>query len=705
VAIVGIAAVASCSSNADAAPSSPTTPAQALKSNLGRPLNIGTEPTAGAPCETGDNGGPLVTESCVDPALNKPYVDLDERRTITDPATRVTVNVRYVHGGFTGTAGKFSFYFPDRYAGRFFESTYPTLSTEDADPATVVFAISNNSYVVSDNNAGGLPAGGVIAGYELNAASAKFSRVVAAQVYGDSARPRGYLYGASGGAYQTLAAMENTNGVYDGAVPMVPGTSNALPSNLTVESLGLRVLKDKLPQIDDAMEPGGSGDPYAGLDAEQQAVLRETARLGFPLNGWWDYANMSPNQVAAIGVGVRVLDPTYVDDFWTKPGYAGTDPASSVAKARIQYMATVTGLVGSPPTGLELSGPPTGDLTGADIDITSGAAAGKSVALGSASGNTLTFERDADASVTSAIKLGDQVRLDNSWYLALQYYQRHQVPPADQGLTAWDQFRDASGKPLYPQRAALTGPVFAQQGSGGIPTGRFHGKMIMLASTLDALAFPWSADWYRQQAKAILGSNLDGSYRLWYMDNAGHSPPPTKAALTHIVSYDGELQQALLDLDAWVTRGTAPPATTGYTIDEDTQIHLASTADQRYGVQPVVGLSITKVGNDKIKPAVRADARTGQAVTLSVDAREPPDAGRITRVEWDFDGTGSYSESSRLGKIDGSVRLTTNHVFTKPGTYFAVVRVTSQRQGDAGAAYTLVQNLGRVRIVVKSKVA
>lgn len=691
-----------CSSGADAASSSPTTsPTQALKSDVGRPLRISAEPTAGEPCATGSNGGPLVTASCVDPALDKPYVDLDERRTITDPATKVTVKVRYVHGGFTGTKGKFSFYFPDRYAGRFFESTYPLVTKEDADPETVVFAISTNSYVVSDNNAGGLPGGGAIAGYELNAASAKFSRLVAAQVYDDTARPRGYLYGASGGAYQTLAAMENTDGVYDGAVPMVPGTSNSLPSNLTVESLGLRVLKDKLPQIDDAMEPGGSGNPYAGLNPEQQAVLRETARLGFPLGGWWDYAHMSRNEVAAIGAGVRIIDPTYVDDFWTKQGYAGTDPASSVAAARVQATATVTGVVGSPPTGLELSGLPTGDLTGADIDLTSGAAAGKSVALGTASGSTVTFAPDADATVTSAIKAGDQVRLDNSWYLALQYYERYQVPPADRGLSAWNQYVDASGKPLYPQRASLTGPIFAQQGSGGVPTGKFHGKMIMLASTLDVLAFPWSADWYRQQVKAFLGSNADGSYRLWYMDNAAHTPPETKAAGAHIVSYDGELQQALLDLDAWVTRGTAPPATTGYTIDKDTQIHVAATAAERGGVQPVVSLAVTKVGKNEVKPAVRVDAKAGEAVTLTVAAQEPPGGGKITRVEWDFAGTGDFADSSRLDKADSTVRLTTSHTFTKPGTYFAVVRVTSQQQGDATAAYTLVQNLGRVRVVVR----
>ncbi|ONH22564.1 hypothetical protein BL253_35365 [Pseudofrankia asymbiotica] len=70
-------------------------------------------------------------------------------------------------------------------------------------------------------------------------------------------------------------------------------------------------------------------------------------------------------------------------------------------------------------------------------------------------------------------------------------------------------------------------------------------------------------------------------------------------------------------------------------------------------------------------------------------------------MEWDFDGTGSYAESSRIGDVDSSVQLATTHTFAKPGTYFVAVRVTSQKEGDAKAAYTLVQNLGRVRIVVR----
>ncbi|MBL7502456.1 PKD domain-containing protein [Frankia sp. CNm7] len=548
------------------------------------------------------------------------------------------------------------------------------------------------------NNGGGLPKAGEIGGVRANAAAAKFSRVVAARVYGDSARPRGYIYGASGGAYQTIGALENSEGVWDGGVPMVPGTPNAIPSSMAVQLLGLRVLRDELPRIVDAMEPGGSGDPYAGLTEERRAVLQEVTRQGFPLRGWWDWENLTGGAFFAVGGGVRILDASYVDDFWTKPGYAGTDPASSVGDARIQFETEVTELVGSQARGLKLADRPAGDLDGADIVILTGAAAGKTITFARANGDEIVFPADVDAAVTGALKPGDRVRLDNSWFLALQYYQRHQVPSADQ--YGWNQFRDANGAPRYPQRPMLAGPTFAQAASGAVPTGRFHGKMIMLGSLLDVEAFPWPADWYREQARSTLGGQFDDRYRLWYLDNAGHGSPRDAAAGTHVVDYAGAAQQALLDLDAWVVDGTAPPASTAYTVDDDSQVHPADTAEQRGGVQAVVALTIDKVGSRDTGAAARADAPVGQPVTLSARAELPPGAGEIVRVEWDFDGAGTFPESSPVADPDRAARATITHTFTKPGTYYPVVRVTSRRDGDPEQPYGLVQNLARVRVVV-----
>src|SRR4051812_20298 len=270
IAILSIASCFAANVIARTAPAQTTTPARSA-------------------CQAKSGGGPLfITEACVDPLLDKPYIDVRKPGTLTDSSSGITVNFLYVHGGFTGSKARFAFYFParDKYQGRFFQTTYPTIGEEDAAPGcpqigssacSVVFALSNGAYAVSSNNAGGVPAGGALAAYRANAAAAKYGREVAKEVYGTSESPRGYIYGASGGAYQTVGSLENTSGVWDGGVPMVFGVPNAIPNFMTAQLLALRVLRDKLPQIADAVAPGGSGDPYAGLAPEQQKILREVS--------------------------------------------------------------------------------------------------------------------------------------------------------------------------------------------------------------------------------------------------------------------------------------------------------------------------------------------------------------------------------------------------------------------------------------------
>jgi hypothetical protein len=90
----------------------------------------------------------------------------------------------------------------------------------------------------------------------------------------------------------------------------------------------------------------------------------------------------------------------------------------------------------------------------------------------------------------------------------------------------------------------------------------------------------------------------------------------------------------------------------------------------------------------------------GQPVTFSVEAQVPPGTGKIVRVEWDFEGVGSYTVASPLTQIGPVLNLDATHTFTQPGTYFPVVRVSSQRNGDTSTQYGLIQNLARVRVVV-----
>jgi hypothetical protein len=638
----------------------------------------------------------FVTGDCADPRFNDPYVDIDEQRNTPVPH-------RYVHGGFKGTDARFSFYFPPReqYQGRFFQNTHQLLTSENAAPGTIAFAVASGAYYVQTNIGGAERAttteqavfgklDPTAGGYRVNAEAAKFSRVKANEIYGNR-RIYGYLYGGSGGAFQTISSAENSVGVWDGFVPYVMGSPNSIPGVMTVRIHALRVLRirDKFPAIMDAIDPGGSGDPYAGLNAEESAALKEATRLGFPPRGWWNHATMNGGPLALVAGYVPYLDPTYTDDFWTKPGYLGTDKNSSVSAARVLHEATVVNLITGPPRRLELSSVPTGDLTGADLVVTSGVAAGKSVGLGAVSNNTVGFGFAANPAVVNSIQSGDKVRIDNSSYLALQTYHRHQVPSRD--MYGWEQFRDRQAEPIYPQRKVLIGPIGALNGAGSIQNGRFKGKMIALESLMDIDALPWQADWYRTKVKEALGKRLDDEYRLYFIDHAQHTPPVGQAAEARTVSYQGALEQALRDVSAWVERGAQPPASTAYKV-VDAQVEVPPRAESRKGIQPVVEL--------KVNGGVRAEVAVSQPVILSATIEMPPNTGKVVAVEWSFDGSGSYVPAE-LGNIGPAVSVKATHAYSQPGTYFPVLRATSQREGDPKTQFGRVQNLGRARVIVK----
>jgi hypothetical protein len=663
------------------------------------PITSTIDAAIGQACSSPAAGAPmLVTGTCVDPRYNDPYVDIDETRTAPVPH-------RYVHGGFKGTDAKFSFYFPpkEQFQGRFFQNTHQLLTSENGPAANIGFAIASGGYYVQ-TNIGGVerattteqavfgkldPTAG---GYRVNAEAAKFSKVKAAEIYG-ARRIYGYLYGGSGGAFQTISSAEHSVGVWDGFVPYVMGSPNAIPGVMTVRIHALRVLKmrDKFPAIMDAIDPGGSGDPYAGLNAEEAAALKEATRLGFPLRGWFSHATMNGGALPLVAGYVPYLDPTYTDDFWSKQDYLGTDPAASVSKARIRHETTIVNVIAGAQKRIELSSVPTGDLTGADLILTSGAASGKSVALGAVNGKTAGFGFGATPAVVNSLQPGDQVRIDNSAYLALQTYHRHQVPTPD--MYGWNQFRNARGEPIYPQRKVLIGPIGAMNGAGSLQSGRFTGKMIALESLMDIDALPWQADWYRTKVKEALGRRLDNEFRLYFIDHAQHTPPVGVPAQARTVGYQGALEQALRDVSAWVERGVKPPAGTNYRM-ADGQVEVPLPALQRAGIQPVVTLTANGV--------TRADVAVGTSVTFSAVVEAPPHTGTIVSGEWDFEGVGNYPVAATLADTSASrVVVTAMYSFSKPGTYFPVLRAVSQRDGDAKTPFARVMNLGRVRVVVK----
>ncbi len=670
-----------------------------------------------------------------DTAFKNPYVDIDEVRN-------TPVKHRYIHGGYdNGTM--FSLYLPVKksdFTGRFFQYVTPFPDSETvAQNATgsynmIGFSVENGAGFLETNGGGKTDFASnrapeaTIGAYRSHAACAELSRELMKKIYGCD-RPYGYVFGGSGGAYRTLGCIENTH-TWDGAVPYVLGSPMAIPSVFAVRMHALRVLKDKLPQIVDALESGGSGDPYAGLNQEEYQALKEATAMGFPLKSWYGYKEMDVHGFLVLYKSVVGMDSQYFKhDFWNEHGYLGANPTPSLLAARIQKPTTIAqildqdqaealGLVapmdpndrGSADrawdaAGNEGTGQPiafkladeVGDIgMGADLILSDGKVAGEVLQLRASSGPYVVLAPTNGLDVLAKIAEGDAVVVDNSDFLAVQTYHRHQVPSPD--YYVWNYLRDSDGNPIYPQRPMLLGPIFTMGASGCIPTGNINGKVILLCSLYDRESFPWQGDWYRNRVKEAKGTDGDETFRLWYTDRALHGDGEGQLGdVTHAVSYNGVLQQALLDLSDWVERGIAPAKSTNYTIEEVGQVVVPATADERAGIQPVANITVNGQKAVTVAP--------GESVEISAIANVPKGMGKIVKAEWSTDGA-SYTETTDLAtqgtySDDGSeVAFKHTVSFDTPGTYFVALRVTSQRSGK-DQLYTQIPNIDRLRVVVE----
>jgi hypothetical protein len=640
--------------------------------------------------------GPVTGES-VDPKFNDAFVEIDEWRNQPE-------RHRYVRGRFRGTDARFSIYFPvpERYEGRFFHNTYPLITNSDIGPFPIQFDVAvgdlgftldSGAYYLQTNLGGkdrAPPADPAIAAYRVNAAAAKFSRKLASEMYGEH-RPYGYLFGGSGGSYQVMGAAEHTRGVWDGFLPYVLGTPNAIPSMFTIRQHALRVLRKrgKLADIVDAIDPGGSGDPYATLNEEEAFALREATRFGYPLQGFWDHARLTSGYYANVAPITPMLDPSYVEDFWSKPGYLGADPEAGLAKERFSFPTTISDVVEGVPRRLRLTALPGRDFADAHLVVAEGDYAGSSIPIASIEGETIGFAMAANQQLVNSLSPGDKVSIDNSWTLAMQTYHRHQIPPSDE-LYAWKQFKDENGAPVYPQRAVLVGLAGSTATAGGLIEGKITAKVLVLECLIDIDALPWQADWYRGRVKAALGEAFDDNFALWFIDNANHENPLWPGANARIVSYAGALQQGLRDLATWVETGVRP-SNTAYDVGE-TQVLLPEGALERGGVQPVPALYANG--------SACSTVAVGESVSFEARIEAPLGAGKVVGAEWDFTGLGEYAEKAEFEPCEAVV-VNASHSYAEPGTYFPVIRVAAQRQGNADTHYARVMNLARARVVVR----
>lgn len=681
-----------------------------------------------------------------DAYFGKGYVDRDEQRD-------TPILHRFVHGGFEGTDTRFAFYFPTdgSYQGRMLnplagahgghEESFGVGAMGDMIGGIKMCArlgaymIESNQGHIGDNID---PRGGddpTLYGHRANAEVARFSKFIAAQVYGQPPH-HSYVWGGSGGGRRSPLCLENAPDAWDGAMPFVgggpivePGNTDKIKGAQTMSFASMfncqRILGDKVFALADAMAPGGHGDPFVGLDTHQREELALLYRLGFPRGDEYMIANPMGQMWLWTSMADSLVeqDPDYFERFWTAPGYVGHDHPELVARDIIDVRTTVRRVLtaadflgdpafvapqfqnmrltvalmsashGDAPIALlvELDDVGPGYRPGTGVRIAGGQAAGRQLYAMQVVGNVYFCDGVGEANLErfSDVAVGDEVHVDNRNFLAYCYFARHHLMDDMQ----FDAYR-VDGKAIYPQH-----PVPLQSSLMGVGySGLYRGKLMWVHHTHDSSLWPPQGIIYRDAVSQAQGA--DGAqerFRIRWIENAEHGPAimvpsqPNRASNTWLVDYLPHVEQSLQDLIDWVERGVEPSGTSFDWIDN--KVILPADAAERGGIQPVVQVSANG--------SSRADVRVGEPVELVMRASVPPHTGFIVEAEWDFDGTGAFP--FKHDDVDGtasSLELRTSHSFARPGVYFVTGRVHSHREGDVTATSRKIPNVAQARVVV-----
>ena len=713
-----------------------------------------------APVAGSDVDPPLIVNAtCADPDYNESTLVIDgtQQLVYADPSGR-TIPYTEVKGHFpaTNTAATLPpgvhrsptlnqqdlvWRFPAKefWQNRSFQQTYPLQGTGplDLNEVDLGFAFTNGAYTVKVNP--GNPTGG----YRVNAAATKLAKAYANQHYGNTAPINSYLWGQSGGSAQALGAAEGTTGVWAGVIPAVIATTGLIWHSFQWQALyALAVPLEKRSVVRQAAEVGSGRSIYDGLDDEQHSVLDELLQGGFPRLGLGTALSqdlVTGDQVpvgdATVGsvigpypgvagpslvygpgaTAIRALDPTYEDDFWSKPGYAGANPPNYLTAAKVDGFATITDIVRDAqgvPTSLKFDPatvPALGSIGARNLDYyvydaagttrtidTTNAAAPVFTLTGTLDTNTSTLALPVNPNVLSAtapnskvlldaLDVGDKIRINNRFFLAYAHYPRYSI--LDNGNPAYNQYKDKAGKPKYPQRAIQLANISNLGAMGGIgETGNIKTKVMVMENLEDANSYPYVAGFYQQQVEKTLGKRkTDDMFRVYYQEHAGHS----NGGLVQ-----GIFNQMVLDLVAWAERGVTPKPSSSYTIDPMTQVVQPFNAVDRKGLQPVIHLAAN--GGD------RAEADILQPVNLTATIEMPPTTGKILQYSWTIErqGVPAITEPATvLSTPTEKVTLTRPITLPGSGEYVVTLSTIADRNGTPGTS-TPLQNFDQVRVVV-----
>jgi hypothetical protein len=695
--------------------------------------------TAGKEIETSSY---IVTDSY----FGKPYIDCDEWRDRP-------VKHRHIHGGFEGTATRFSFYFPPQqyYQGRMFQPLEGAhAGHEDAFAGAMGEMLGGlemmghrlGGYMV-ESNSGHIgddidPRGGndpTLYGYRASVETARFSKYVAVQVYG-KAPSYSYVWGGSGGGRRSPLCLEYGADVYAGALPFMGGgnvdkhgTKSRVRSEAPICFGSMfnvqRLLSGKkLAGVIDAMQPGGSGYPFHGLTNHEREELANLYRLGYPRGDEFMIAHPMGQMWLWTSIAELLLeeDPDYFKAFWTRPGYVGHDSPEHVdqdlidVRKRVRRVLTAQDLLGNSdysgpeyagirtmaglmaatsnrfdlPIAIEVTGVGTGYRQGASVRVMSGKAAGRQLYALDICGDLFFCDGRRDANLLRFTDVAPGDHVHIDNRAFLAFCYSYRHHISSDPMF---DFLRVNGEPLYPQHGLpLQSPLM------GVPySGQYEGKLMWVHHTHDSSLWPPQGVIYGQ---AVL--NAQGPQRaaqqfcMRWTENAEHISPaylassPTRATSTWLIDYMPIIEQSLVDLCDWAEKGRVPVDT--QFAFADGKVTLPPTARERGGIQPVVSV--------RANGSSRADVSVGDPVTIEVEGEAPPHAGTIIAVEWSLDGSGQFAAEAGIDGKSAKVKMTKTRRYEKPGTYFATARITSHLGGDVNAQHRRLVNVASARIVV-----
>jgi hypothetical protein len=409
------------------------------------------------------------------------------------------------------------------------------------------------------------------------------------------------------------------------------------------------------------------------------------------------------------GGGLAAIDPTYEDNFWSKPGYEGANPPGFLTAAKVDGFATITAINRdgqNAPTSITFDPatvPAMGSMGTEGLQFYVYAADGKTRTVGASGGSfsgdlngaTLTLKGQNDAAMLNALTVGGKIRINNRFILALCFYPRHDI--VTNGNPTYKQYLKPDGTPKYVQRAVPGWMLNSLATQGGtLETGKVKFKTILMENLLDPNSYPYTASFYHSQiVKAIGPAAADNMVRIYYNDNANHADlfEIKGDNDSFLVGFGGIWLQALVDLTNWVEKGIPPAPSTAFSVDEHNQVILPALATERHGIQPVVTLTVN--GSD------HAALRVDEKVTLTGTIETPANGGKVLQYEWYLGGSPvQYEAPTVLQAPQQLVHVSRSVSFSKPGTYELTLRATAQRDGVSDY-WTNLQNLARVQLIAR----